>query len=274
MLLVPGAQGDPPERISVVIRCHNYGRYLAEAIASVEAQSRPADEIVVVDDGSTDETADVLAGVKVSESRLVCVRRSPARGPAASFNDGVAASTGELIVALDADDRLGPRYLETLAGALGDPSVSIAYCGTRTFGTVTAEDPARPFDPDELLRENMINVSAMFRRSVFDSTGGFRPDFDGLGLEDWEFWVHAVERGARPMAVEGTWLEYRRHPGGSRNAMRRANVLRAHLRMWRLHPRLMRPGHILQWMARSASRNARRLARRVRSRSVTGAVRG
>lgn len=246
----------------MVIRCHNYGRFLAEAVESVVAQSRAADEIVVVDDGSTDGTGDVLARLAEVYPQLASLRRHPARGPAASFNDGVAASPGDLVVALDADDRLGPGYLEALAEALRDPSVSIAYCGKRTFGAERADEPAKPFDVDELLRENMINVSAMFRRSVFEATGGFRPDFDDLGLEDWEFWVHAVERGATAVAVNGPWLEYRRHPGGSRNTMRRLLVLRAHLRMWRLHPSLMRPRHLLGWMARSARRNAVRLLRR------------
>ena len=256
------ADGSSAERISVVIRCHNYGRYLVEAVESVHSQSRPADEIVVVDDGSSDETGDVLARLQAAHRQLVPVRRHPARGPAASFNDGVVVSSGDLIVALDADDRLGPRYLEALADALRDPDVSIAYCGKRTFGAERAEEPAKAFDVDELLRENMINVSAMFRRSVFDATGGFRPDFDDLGLEDWEFWVHAVEGGARAVAVDSTWLEYRRHAGGSRNTMRRLAVLRAHLRMWRLHPSLMRPRHLFGWMARSARRNAVRLFRR------------
>lgn len=259
--MAPGEEsGD--ERISVVIRCHNYGRFLGEAVESVLVQSRPADEIVVVDDGSADDTALVLDGLAASHPQVIAVRRFPAQGPAASFNDGVAASSGQLLVALDADDRLGHGYLDALAGALRDPSVSIAYAGKRSFGASTTEEPARQFDRDELLRENMINVSAMFRRSVFDATSGFRPEFDGLGLEDWEFWVHAVELGARPIAVQGVWLEYRRHEGGSRNTMGRLVVLRAHLRVWRLHSKVVRPSHLLRWAARSTRRNAVRLARR------------
>lgn len=242
-------------RVSVVVRCHNYGRFLPEALTSVADQTRPVDEVVVVDDGSTDETAAVLEEFAARLPQLVVVARHPARGPARSFNDGVAASSGDLVVALDADDRFSPELVERLAAALdGDPAVDFAYCGERRFGLESSERPPVPFDVDELMRENFVHVSAMFRRWIFEATGGFRPEFDGLGLEDWEFWVGAVERGAVGRAVDGCWLEYRRHVEGSRNTMPRGRVLRAHLLVWRLHPGVFKPRHLVQWMARSARR--------------------
>ena len=248
------------QRISVVVRCHNYGRFLTEALNSVDDQSRRVHEVIVVNDGSTDETGQVLDELRRTRHDLVVVERHPARGPARSFNDGVARSSGDLVVALDADDRFPPNYIEELASALDDPSVDFAYCGVRTFGAQNAYRPPEPFDADELVVESFVNVSAMFRRWVFDATGGFRPEFDSLGLEDWEFWVNAVEHGAVGRPVEGCWLEYRRHPGGSRNTARRGRVLRAHLLVWRLHPRLVTIRHLLTWMGRSASRNTVRLA--------------
>ena len=245
--------------VSVVVRCHNYGRFLGEALDSLTRQRRPVDEIVVVDDGSTDETSQVLERFRERRPDVVVVTRHPARGPARSFNDGVARSSGDLVLALDADDRIPPDYVEKLAAALADPEVDFAYGGERVFGTERAERRPKPFDRDDLMVESFVNVSSMFRRWIFDATGGFRPDFDRLGLEDWEFWVHAVERGAAGRAVEGCWLEYRRHERGSRNTMRRGRVLRAHLRVWRLHPRTVKPRHLLRWMARSAARTMRRV---------------
>lgn len=253
------------KRISVVIRCRNHGRFLREALVSVYEQSQQVDEVVVVNDGSTDETERVLGEFRKAHSNLIVVDRHPARGPAWSFNDGVCKTSGALVVALDADDRFPSNYVEALAFALDDPSIDFAYCGVKVFGSETAYRPPKPFDRDELLVESFINVSSMFRRWVFDATGGFRPEFDPLGLEDWEFWVHAVERGAQGRSVENCWLEYRRHAEGSRNTIRRSRVLRAHLLVWRLHPRLVKPRHLLIWMARSAFRNARRLARRSQS---------
>ena len=240
------------ERISVVVPCHNYGRYLAEAVASIAAQSRAADEVVIIDDGSSDDSKAVMDALAAADPRLVTLHRHPARGPAATFNDGVRASSGDLVVILSADDRLSPDYLERLEAELADPGVWFAYAGEHLFGAVEQVRPVRPFDRHRFTRENMVNGSAMMRRSAFDAAGGFREDFDSLGLEDWEFWAHVVELGGRGVPVEGCWLEYRRHPGGSRNDFTPLADLRVHLRLWRLHPRLFRARDVAGWFVESA----------------------
>lgn len=251
-----------PMRVAVVIPCHNYGRYLAEAVASVAAQSRPADEIVIVDDASTDETPTVSAHLVARHPGIQILRHEFCVGPARAFNSGVDATSSDLVVILDADDRLGPGYLECMTAALKDGESDFAYCGEHLFGAVTAVRPVANFDVHELACENYINKSAMFRRELFLGVGGFREDFDDIGLEDWEFWVHAAELGATGRAVPTCWLEYRRHPEGSRNTMRRFSVLKAHLAVHRLHPTIVGLRDVYRWMARSATRNARSVVRR------------
>ncbi len=247
--------GDPTgvHRISVIVRCHQQGRFLAEAVGSAREQSRPPDEIVVVNDGSDDETAHVLAGLKDS-GPLIVVENPVALGPAMSFNFGVSASTGSLLLALDADDALSPRFLELTERAILR-GADLAYGGVERFGNENGYEPPREFDADELGIENFIYVSTLFRRSYFDLSGGFKPDLDRLGLEDWEFWLAAVEGGARGHAVEGCWMRYRRHPEGSRNSIRRSAALSVHLRMRRLHPGVVSWWHLARWAARSIDRN-------------------
>lgn len=247
------AETPSPSRVSVVIRCYQQGRFLAEAVDSARAQTRPPDEIVVVDDGCTDETAAVLASLQ-DRGPLVVVRHATPQGPAASFNAGVTASLGDLILALDADDALSPRYVELTEQAIR-AGADLAYGGVELFGAKTGFAEARPFDAGELGVESFLHVSTMFRRSLFEATGGFRPELDRLGLEDWEFWVHAVEQGARGRAVDGCWLRYRRHAAGSRNSMSRGRVLRVHLMVHRLHPSVVGWRHLARWAARSARRN-------------------
>lgn len=246
--------------ISVVIRNHNYGPHLGEAVASAWRQSRPPDEVVVVDDGSTDTSAAVIEQLEDEGLLSVVVRRSPSRGPAASFNDGVSASAGDLILALDADDRLSEKYLELTEWALIHADADFAYGGEHRFGAETLWRDAPPFDPDELGVENMLHVSALFRRWVFDETGGFCAALDRWGLEDWEFWVGAVGRGAVGVAVDRCWLDYRRHDTGSRNTISHLDALRAHLLVHHRHPRVVGWSHLARWSARSAGRNLRRMA--------------
>ena len=251
--------GSAADTISVVVRCHDYGRFLGEAMRSVAQQTRQPIEVVIVDDGSTDETFVVATELGERYDNVHVITRHPARGAAASFNDGVAASLGELIVALDADDRMSPTYLEDLALALAEPELGFAYADERMFGSADNVRIAHPWDREELARENYVNVSAMFRREVFDRTGGLRSDLDGLGLEDWEFWLHAVAAGFVGTPVSTCWLEYRRHPAGSRNSMKRAQVLRVHLKMRTLHPSVVRRRDVAAWALRSIARNAKRL---------------
>lgn len=246
-------------RVSVVVACHNYGEFLADALSSVAQQSRPAAELIVVDDGSTDETAAVLR--TWTGQAVIVVSHPEPLGAAGAFNAGIARSTGDLVVKLDADDRLSEEYLERLAAAIDATGADIAYSGVRRFGAESGEDRAAPFDRRELMRENFINGSAMVRREVLLATGGYRPDFDPLGLEDWELWVHAVALGFTATPVEGCWLEYRRHAGGSRNAISRGRALRAHLDVWSLHRPVIRWSDVTRWTARSARRNVRRLVR-------------
>lgn len=243
-------------RIGVIIRCHNHGRYLAEALTSALRQTRPPDEVVVVDDCSTDDTAEVARYLARSHPVVRVITQRERTGPAESFNNGVRASTGELLLALDADDRLSEDYLERCEHALQGSDADFAYGGTRMFGAVEGETGPVPFDADELMVENFVHVSALFRRWIFEATGGFRRDLDHLGLEDWEFWVHAVEVGASGIAVPGCHLEYRRGDDGARSSFSRITALRAHLAVRTWHPTLVRPRHVVRWLTRSLRRQA------------------
>src|SRR4051794_29511738 len=98
--------------ISVVITCYNYARYVASAIESVLAQTYPNKEIVVVNDGSADES---LAIISRYAGRVVVIDQLN-QGHIAAYNRGFAASSGDIVVFLDADDLLAPEALSAVAG--------------------------------------------------------------------------------------------------------------------------------------------------------------
>jgi glycosyltransferase involved in cell wall biosynthesis len=255
--------GPDPASISVIIPCHNYGRFLADAVGSVRDQTRPADEIVIVDDGSTDGSVELARLVMSDDPSARLVTRPTAGGPSVARNDGWRASSGALLVFLDADDRLSPTYLADLARALEQGPADVAYAGEVLFGAEQGSRRPPPFSRRSLHRENFINVSAMVRRSVLESSGGFDPTFDRHGREDWELWIRCIAAGARAVPVDTCHLGYRRHAGGSRNSITRITAARAHLAVWMRHHDVVSPLAPLSWALGGTARQVRRRVRRV-----------
>lgn len=245
-----GSPGKGQATITVVIRCHEQGRFLLDAVTSVNEQSEVPESIVVVNDGSTDETAEVLDGLASNVVPVHVISRSPARGAVASLNDGITAATSDLVCPLDADDRLSPRFLELTRRALArDPRAGWAYGAIQTFGTDHSFTPASSVDVDRLMIENLIPITTLFRRSMFDAVGPFDPSFEAIGFEDWEYWLRAAAAGFMGVPVDGCWLEYRRHPSPSRNDTGHLRASRARARIWMKHRRALRPRHVTGWFA-------------------------
>ncbi|MGY1703981.1 glycosyltransferase [Geodermatophilus sp. SYSU D00697] len=204
----------PQPLVSVVIPCHNGGRYLGEAIESVLTQTYEPVELIVVDDGSTDESA-VIAG-RYGQVRYVGQANS---GPAAARNTGLDASIGTFCLFLDADDRLEPGALGTsvaLLGAHPDSAFVSGHC------TLIAPDGSPLFTPYqllierdhrlELLRSNYIWAldSVLHRREALDQVDGFDVTAAVGGAEDYDLYLRLAARF--PVTAHGeVVVEYRQH---------------------------------------------------------------
>ena len=216
--------------VSVVIPCYNQARFLSEAIESVLAQSYQHFEVVVVDDGSTDETSEVAARYP----RVHYIRQDN-QGPAAARNSGARESTGSYLVFLDADDRLLPNALETgLKHLKAHPECAFV---SGHYREVAADGSSLPTwkqpCPDkehylELLRANYIGTPAvvMYRRSVFESVGGFDPSPSVDGCEDYDLHMR-IAHGFLVYCYGELVAEYRQHSSSaSRNSV---SMLKAYL---------------------------------------------
>lgn len=204
--------------ITVVITCFNYGRFLRAAVDSALAQDGGAPRVTVVDDGSTDgETETVLAGLP----EQVTVIRQANAGLSAARNAGLRAADTPYLIVLDADDKLLPEALALMRASLDrDPALGFAYGVARFFGAWEGEMRFPAYDPYKLLYRHIIGSTALMRRELFESVGGFDPAFSAY--EDWEFWLHALERGWQGHNVcEPTFL-YRRHSATTMNFAARA----------------------------------------------------
>ena len=239
-----GAPEDGSRRLSVVVRCHNQAPYLDEALRSVATQARRPDEVLVVDDGSTDGSAGVAERHREGWPELRVVRRAVARGGPQTFNDGVAATSAPYVVVLDADDRLGPGYLEAVMETQRSSGADIVTTDIQLFGTDDRFIPTRPITRWRMALECPAHSSSLFRRWVFDATGG-RPVglLPGDNGEDWAMWLAAAEMGARFAVAPHAVLEYRRQ-ASSMSAVDHRGATTTHLWMHRLHPDMVGYRHV------------------------------
>lgn len=203
------AQAGP---VSVVIPCFNQAHYLGEAIESVLSQTIPGAEIIVVDDGSVDHTYEV-AGRYGSVHRM----RQKNRGVAAARNAGLAASSGEELVFLDADDRLMPRALETGTTLLRRrPNIAFVSGAARDIrgdGSIVAGPAQAVITQDHYLRllETCFILSGssiVYRRSAVEAVGGF--DESLSAADDYDLYLRLARRFA-VYCHGGLVTEYRRH---------------------------------------------------------------
>jgi glycosyltransferase involved in cell wall biosynthesis len=198
--------------VSVVIPCYNHGRFLADAIRSVQAQIYRAFEIIVVDDGSNDNTAEIA-----SAWPEVKYLRQPNEGLGSARNRGLAASRGAFLIFLDADDSLLPNALATGCEALNaHPDCAFVYghCTLVTDSGVPLFHPGQmPVKEDHyyhLLQRCFVWTpgTVMFRRSALDKLGPF--DASVGPTADYEMYLRAA-RSFSILCHDQTVLQYRQH---------------------------------------------------------------
>ncbi len=210
--------------ISVVITCYNYGRYLRECVESILSQSLQSCEIIIVNDGSTDDSQSIAESlIGESPSKAIRIIRQPNSGkPAVARNNGISQAIGKYILCLDADDKLSPDFLLQCARTLEfTPGVSIAYPDQQNFGEATTFEPHPEYDFTTLAKFNYIcSSAAMFPKRVWEIVGGFSTD---VGYEDWDFWISCGERGFYGKRTPGAVLWYRKHSQGQYSKDRAAD---------------------------------------------------
>lgn len=229
--------GSLSEGVTVVITCYGYAHLLPEAIDSVLAQTRPPEEVVVVDDGSFDRPLDVARRYAGRGVRGVS---RPNGGPGAARNTGASECGTRYLVFLDADDKLEPAYVERTLDTLAAcaPGVGYAYTQCRYFGAQHGVSSFPQWDLKRLLRWPFVHASALLRTELVQ-----RYPYDERrrpGVEDWDFYLTLADHGIRGVLVDEPLLLYRKHGGASRGDSLEANpradvyfrqILRKH---WRL----------------------------------------
>ena len=212
---------EPAPAVTVLMPAYNAAPTIARAIASVLAQTDPAFELLVVDDGSTDQTAALAAGTGDPRVRVVA---RPHGGIVAALNAGLAEARAPLVARMDADDEMAPERLARQRAALeADPGLGLvgarvahADDGGDTRGFAAYVDWLNGLVDEAAIALNRFiespfaHPSVMFRRSLVDAHGGYA---DGPFPEDYELWLRWLEAGVRMAKVPATLLTWHDGPG-------------------------------------------------------------
>lgn len=212
--------------VSIVMPVRNGVRWIGEAIESVLAQTMRQFELIVVDNGSTDDTPRIIAGYASRDPRVLTMREATP-GAAAARNTGRKSSTGRWIASLDADDIAEPQRLEAQLRVAEQRDLVLVGSGF-----VQIDDNGAPRSThlypksDKALRRRLERLmgfcphsSAMFRKDIADQLNGYRPEV-GYG-EDWDLWIRLAEHGClgsvgEPLVRIRTHGEQMTHHGGGR----------------------------------------------------------
>jgi glycosyltransferase involved in cell wall biosynthesis len=191
-------------KASVIIPVYNGGRYLATTLESVLAQTYPLHEIIVIDDGSTDSSPDILR----SYGDRLRVTRQENQGVAAARNAGLRQVTGDVVNFIDQDDLWPPRRTETLIGALRSNPNALVAIGQVEVLYERSQPPSPVENFGTTLREFLVG-SMCVKREVFDLLGHFNT---GLGYaDDTDFFMRRREANIGTVYVNDVTLQYRLH---------------------------------------------------------------
>jgi len=200
-------------KISVIITCYNYARYLPEAVESVIRQTCQNFEIIIVNDGSTDNSRGVAEALirKYPKHQIRLINQAN-KGLATARNVGIKNGRGDYILPLDADDKLHPQALRKMARVLNrNPKVGIAYSWVQCFGNSNVLLKFREYSFEALKKPScFINCSSMYRKRAWQVCGGYNANMR-WGWEDLEFWINCGKHGFYGKLIPEPLLFWRRH---------------------------------------------------------------
>ncbi len=248
-------------KVSIVIINYNYAQYVDEAIKSALDQKYDVTEVVIVDDGSTDDSREKILKYK---SKKISHYFKNNGGPSSARNYGARKASGEYIIFLDADDTLARNYIDDTLEEIkkyDKKSIGFIYTQLQHFGADNKVTIYPSYDKSKLIESNFIAVTCLLRRSLI-----IKYPFDESlhSWEDWDFYLTLAEKNIQGVLIDKPLLNYRRHPEISSNLDTQNKFDKTYLRHrlyakhWRLYSRrviirhytwylLYRIRHVFDW---------------------------
>lgn len=194
-------------KISAIIINYNNDKFIEEAIRSVQKQSHPVQEIIVVDDCSTDKSIEKINGVNIP---IKLIRHEKNMGPSAARNTGIKNATGEILAFLDGDDTYHKDKIKNSITYFEKyPEVGMVYTDYEVLeNNNLRREFARSFDYQLLKEDCLPNSNSLIRKSVFATVGMFNESI--RGAEDYEMWIRIAQKYMIIHIPEALFL-YRMH---------------------------------------------------------------
>lgn len=192
-------------RVSIVVTARNYGRFLAECLASCLDQTEPSCEVIYSDDASTDDSVEIAR--RFTDVRTIAYPEHT--GVCAARNRAVSASRGEVLVHVDGDDKLPPDFVAKHLEALSEKTPFV-YGAAQAFGLHDSLWTVGPWGEKPIWEMNFVNTSAAIWRRVFDAAGGWQEN-PSQTMWDWSLFLRASRYGTP--APSRAVLQYRQHSG-------------------------------------------------------------
>lgn len=201
-------------KISVLMGTHNGSRFISAAIRSIQAQTCKDWELIICDDGSTDNTPEILADFVKHDQRIRLLKNKQKSGLSFTLNRCLAQAQAPFIARMDDDDRCHPqRFASQLAAMQTHPEISIVGCQAylfnahKIYGQRTV--PEFPTAKDVFCGDNFIHPTVLMRREMLISLGGYTTSRWALRVEDLDLWCKAYAYGYRGMNLPQKLFYYR-----------------------------------------------------------------
>jgi glycosyltransferase involved in cell wall biosynthesis len=205
--------------VSVIIPVFNMQNYLAETLDSVLNSGYPNFEVIIVDDGSTDNSVKIAQNYAEQSDRIKLAGQTN-RGVSAARNHAIKLSCGKYILPVDGDDLISSDYIAEAVIVLEKiPQIKVVCCEVEKFGEKNRIKKYPPFSYRMLARKNMIVNSAMFRKSDWKKIDGGYCE-EEIFCEDWDFWISMFKTGGEFLRLPFIGFKYRIRQGSRRIGVR------------------------------------------------------
>lgn len=204
------------KKVSIIIPCYNQGQYVKDAVLSAINQTYENIEIICINDGSTDDSGNILKKLADKYKSLIVFDEKENRGVIYARNLGIKAASGDYILPLDADDKIERTFIEKTVEILEkNPDIGVVCTKVKIFGEENKNWNLSEPELKNILYSNNVDNCALFRKSDFLEIGGYK-EYMQDGYEDWDLWLSFLEKGFQIYRIDEYLFNYRKHKEESR----------------------------------------------------------